>query len=43
MNSVAGALLDGLFPQFFCKGLSAPIDAVLLITAAVAMSTGIRG
>jgi len=50
MNSVAGALIGGLFLEFFPtvvaslgKGLSALLYAVLLIVAIVAMPTGIAG
>ncbi len=50
MNSLAGALIGGLFLEFFPdivtplgKGLSALLYAVLLIAAIVAMPTGIAG
>ncbi len=50
MNSIAGAILGGLFLQFFPdvvaplgKGLSALLYAVLLIAAIVAMPNGIAG
>ncbi len=50
MNSIGGALLGGLFLQFFPdivaplgKGLSALLYAVLLIVAVVAMPNGIAG
>jgi len=50
MNSLAGAVLGGLFLEFFPalvaplgKGLSALLYAVLLIAAIVAMPTGIAG
>jgi branched-chain amino acid transport system permease protein len=50
MNSLAGALIGGLFLEFFPslvaslgKGLSALLYAVLLIVAIVAMPTGIAG
>ncbi len=50
MHSIGGAILGGLFLQFFPdivaplgKGLSALLYAVLLIAAIVAMPTGIAG
>jgi branched-chain amino acid transport system permease protein len=50
MNSLAGAVIGGLFLEFFPslvaslgKGLSALLYAVLLIAAIVAMPTGIAG
>jgi branched-chain amino acid transport system permease protein len=50
MNSVAGAIVGGLFLQFFPdvtaglgKGLSALLYAVLLVAAIVAMPNGIAG
>lgn len=50
MNSIGGAILGGLFLQFFPdvvaplgKGLSALLYAVLLIAAIVAMPNGIAG
>lgn len=50
MNSLAGALIGGLFLEFFPslvaslgKGLSSLLYAVLLIAAIVAMPTGIAG
>jgi branched-chain amino acid transport system permease protein len=50
MNSLSGALIGGLFLEFFPslvaslgKGLSALLYAVLLIVAIVAMPTGIAG
>jgi branched-chain amino acid transport system permease protein len=50
MNSVAGAVIGGLFLQFFPdvaaglgKGLSALLYAVLLVAAIVAMPDGIAG
>ena len=50
MHSLAGAILGGLFLQFFPdltagfgKGLSALLYAVLLILAIVAMPDGVAG
>jgi branched-chain amino acid transport system permease protein len=50
MNSIAGAVIGGLFLQFFPdvvaplgKGLSALLYAVLLIAAIVAMPNGVAG